>query len=162
MSSSLQPHGLQHFPVLHYLLEFAQTHVHLVSDAIQPSHPRSSPSPPALNLSQHQGLFQWVSFSHSASASVLPMTIQDRFPLGLTGFISLQSKGLSRIFSSTTVRKHQFFSAQPPLRSNFHPYMTIGETLALTLWPFVGKMMSQLFNVLSRFFMAFFQGASVF
>ena len=59
-------HGLQHdsFPVLHHLMEFAETHVHWVSDAIQPSHPLSSPSLPALNLSQHQGLFQWVSSSH--------------------------------------------------------------------------------------------------
>ena len=70
------------------------THVHWVSDAIQPSHPLSSPSPPALNLSQHQGLFKWVSSLHqvaevSASASVLPMNIQDWFPLGCTGQISL-------------------------------------------------------------------------
>ena len=77
-------------PVQHQLLEFTQTHVHWVGDAIQPSYPLSSPSPPALNLSQHQGLFQWVSSSHqvakvlgvSASASVLPMNIQDWFPLG--------------------------------------------------------------------------------
>ena len=55
------------FPVHHQLLEFAQTHVHLVSDAIQPSHPLSSPSPPAFNLSQHQGLFQWVSSSHQVT-----------------------------------------------------------------------------------------------
>ena len=81
------------FPVLHYLLEFAQTHVCWVGDAI-PSHPLSSPSPLALNLSQHQGLFQLVSSLHqvaslgaSASASVLPMDFQDWFPLGLTGLI---------------------------------------------------------------------------
>ena len=55
------------FPVLHYLLEFAQTHVHQVSDAIQPSHPLSSPSPPALSLSQHQGLSQWVDSSHQVA-----------------------------------------------------------------------------------------------
>ena len=91
------------FPVLHYLPEFAQTHVHWVSDAIQPSHPLSSPSPAALNLSQHQGLFKWVSSSHevakvlvSASASALPMNAQDWSPLGWTGWISLQSKGLSK------------------------------------------------------------------
>ena len=81
-------------------------------------------SPPALNFYQHQGLFQWVSGSQSigasASASVLPMNIQGWFPLGLTGFISLQSKGLSRVISSTTIRKHQFFSAQPSLWSNSH------------------------------------------
>ena len=72
------------FPVLHYLPELAQTHVHWVSDAIQPSHPLSSLSPLTLNLSQHQGIFQWVytsggqSFGVSASASVLPMNIQER------------------------------------------------------------------------------------
>ena len=113
--------------VYHQLLELAQTHVHRVSDAIQPSHPLSSSSP-AFNLSQHQGLFQWVSSSHqvvkvlgaSASTSVLPMNIQDWLPLGWTGLISLQSKGLSRVFSSTTVQKHQFFGAQPSSQSNSH------------------------------------------
>ena len=99
-------------PVHHGLPELAQTHVHWVSDAIQTSHPLSSPSPPAFNLSQHQGLFLWVSFfvsggqsiGASASASVLLMNIKDWFPFGLTGLISLQSKGLSRI-SNTTVQK---------------------------------------------------------
>ena len=107
-------------PVYHQLLEFTQTHVHWVSDAIQPSHPLSSPSPPAFNLSQHQGLFQWVSSSHqvtqsigvSAPTSVLPMNIQDWFPLRSTGCISLQSKGLSRVFSNTTVQNYQFFGTQ--------------------------------------------------
>ena len=109
-------------------------HVHWVSDAIQPSHPLSSPSPPAFNLSQHQGLFKWVggqSFGVSASASVLPMNIQDCFPLGWIGGISLQSKGLSKVFSNTTVQKHQFFSAQISLQSNSHPYMTTRKTIAL-------------------------------
>ena len=75
-------------PVHHKLPEFAQTHVHWVGDAIQPSYPLSSPSPPALNLSQHQGLFQWVSFFASGcqnigvSASDLPINIQDCYPLG--------------------------------------------------------------------------------
>ena len=85
------------FPVLCYLLEFAQTHVHRVGDAFQPSHPLLSPSPPAFSLSQHQGLFQWFSSSHQVakvlelqvqSAPVLPMNIQGWFPLGLTGLIS--------------------------------------------------------------------------
>ena len=106
------------FPVHHQLPELTQTHVHQVSDAIQPSHPLSPPSPPAFNLSQHQGLFPWVSSSHqvakilglSLSAPVLSRNIQDWFPLGWTGWISLQSKGLSRVFSNTTVQKHQFFS----------------------------------------------------
>ena len=108
------------FPVLHCLPEVAQAHVHCVNDAIQPSHPLSPPSPPALNLSQHQGKIDSFprsqfftsgvqSIGVSASASVLPMNIQNRFPLGLTGLISLLSKGLSRVFSNTTVQKHQFF-----------------------------------------------------
>ena len=72
-------------PVLHYLLDFAQSNIHWVSDAIQPSHPLLSPSPPTFNLSQHQGLFLWVGSSHqmaSAAASVLPMNIQGWFPRG--------------------------------------------------------------------------------
>ena len=88
-------------PVHHQLPESTQTYVHRVSDAIQPSYPLSSPSPPALNLSQHQGLFKWVSSSHqvaisigvSASTSVLPMNTQDWSSLGWTGWISLQSNG---------------------------------------------------------------------
>ena len=109
------------FPILHYLPEFAQTHVDWVSDAIHPSHPFSPPFPPSLSLSQHQGLFQWSwlfasggqSMGASTSASVLPMNSQGWFPLGLTGLISLLSKGLSGVYSSTTVRKHQFFGTQP-------------------------------------------------
>ena len=107
-------------------LEFAWTHVHWAGDAIKPSNLLSSPSPPAFNLSQHQGLFQWVS-SLQQVAKVLEFQLQHqffqrifRFPLGLTGLISFQSKGLSRVFSIKTVCKHQFFSAQPSLWSNFH------------------------------------------
>ena len=120
-------------PVHHQLLELVQTHIHWVSNAIQPSHPLSSPSPPAFNLSQHQSLFQWVRSSHwvaksigvSASASVLPMNIQNWFPLRLTCLISLQSKGLSRVFSITTVQKNQFFGAQLSLwsSSNIHTWL---------------------------------------
>ena len=112
------------FPV-HYLLEFAQIHVHSVSDAIQPSHPLSPPFPPTFNLYQHQGLFQIValhisgqSIDSSASASVLQMNIQDWCPLGLTGLSSLPSKGFSRVFCNSTIQKHQsFFSTQPSLQS---------------------------------------------
>ena len=109
------------FPVLHYLSEFAQTHDHWVSDVIQQSPSLSPPSLPALNLSQHQGHFQWVSSSGgqsmeaSASAFVLPMNIQSSFPLGMTDLTSLLSKGLLRDFSSTTVWKHQFFDLQQQL-----------------------------------------------
>ena len=105
------------FPVQHQLPELAQILVHQVGDAIQPSHPLSSPSPLAFSLSQHWGLFQFFasggeSIGVSASASVLPMNILDWFPLGWIGWMSLQSKGLSRVFSKTTAQKHQFFSTQ--------------------------------------------------
>ena len=93
----------------------------------------------------------------SASASVLPMTIQDSSPLGWTGWISLQSKGLSRVFSNITVQKHQFFSAQLSLKIS-HPYMTTGKTIALPRWAFVGKVMSLHFNMLSRLLIAFLPG----
>ena len=103
-------------PVHHQLPEFTDTHIHRVSDAIQPSHPLSSPSPPAPNPSQHQSLSnestlprRWPKYW---SLSVLPKNTQDQLPLEWTGWISLQSKGLSRVFSNTTVQKHQFFGAQ--------------------------------------------------
>ena len=92
----------------------------------------------------------------STSPSVLLMNIQDWFPLGLTGLISLQSKGLSRVFSNTTVQRHQFFDAHPSLWFNSHiDTWTTGKTIALTRWTFVGKVMSLLFNMLSRFVIAF-------
>ena len=114
------------FTVLYYLPEFAQTHVHRVGDAIQPSHPLPPPSPPAFNLSQHQGLFPMSQFFTSgsqsirASASVLPRNVQGWFPLGLTALISLLSGGLSGVFSNRTSWKHQFFGAHPSLWSNSH------------------------------------------
>ena len=119
-------HSTPSLPVYHQLPEFTQAHVHWVGDAIQPSHPLSSPSSPAPNPSQHQGLFLWVSSSHevakvfSASASVLPVNTEDWSPLGWTGWISLQSKGLSRVFSNTSVLKHQFFGSQLSSQSNSH------------------------------------------
>ena len=101
------------FPVPHHLPELAQTHVYWVGDAIQPFHPLSPSSLSTFNLSQHQGLPRNQLFASggqntgaSALASVLPMNIQGWFPLGLTGLISFLSMGLSRVFSSTTVRKH--------------------------------------------------------
>ena len=118
------------FLVHHQLPEPIQTHVHLVGEAIQPYHPLSSPSPPVISLSQYQGLFKWVSCSHqvaTASASVLTMNIQDWFPIGLTGLISLQSKQLWRVFSNTTVPKHQFFGAQLSLWSNSHTHTWLLE-----------------------------------
>ena len=126
------------FPVHHQLPEPSQTPVHCVSDTIQPSHPLLSPSPPAPNPSQHQGLFKWVSSSRQV-AKVLEFQLQHQsfqwtffqgwLPSGLTGLISLQSKGLSRIFSNTTARKHQLFSPQPSLWSNSHIHTWLLEKL---------------------------------
>ena len=126
MSSSLRPYELQYARLpcsLHYLQELAQTHVHWVSDAIQASHlvtpfscPQCFPAPASFPMSW---LFASGSQRVGASASVLPVNIQD-FSLGLTGLISLQSKGLSRVFSSSTIWKHQFLGAQPSLWSNSH------------------------------------------
>ena len=140
------------FPVLHYLPEFAQyplslhnihwvctisiefAHIHWVSVAIQPFHPLLPPSLPALNLSQHQGLFQWVLKYWSFSFSTSPSNEYSGFiSLGLTGLISLQSKGLSRVFSSTSLkasilRRSAFFMVRL-----LHPYMTTGKTIAFTV-----------------------------
>ena len=134
-----------------------------MGDAIQPSHPLLSPSPPAFNLSQHQGLFQWVSSLHQVAKVLefqlqhqsfqrnpradLLQNIQDWTSLGWTGWISSLSKGLSRVFSNTTVQKHQFFGAQLSFRVQLsHPYMTTEKTIALTRQTFVSKVMSLLFN----------------
>ena len=112
-------HSTLGLPVHHPHLELTQAQVHQVGDMIQPSHHLLSPSPPALNPSQHQGLFQWVnstsdgqSIGVSSSTSVLPMNTKDWSPLGWTVWISLQFKVLSRVFSNTTDQKHQFFCAQ--------------------------------------------------
>ena len=128
VSHSLRPHGLQHArpPCPSPTPRVTQTHVHWVSDAIQPSHP-VIPFSSCLQSLPASGSFPVSQFfasggqriGVSASASVLSMNIQDWFPVGLTGWISLLSKGLSRIFSNTTIWKHQFFSTHPSLWSNF-------------------------------------------
>ena len=112
-------------PLHHQLPESTQTHTHRIRDAIQPSHPLLSPSPPAPNPSGSfpvSQLFTWggQSTGVSASASVLPMNTQDWSPSGWTGWISLQSKGLSGVFSNTTVQNHQFFGAQLSSQSSPH------------------------------------------
>ena len=139
------------FRVHHQFLELIQTHVHQVGDAIQLSHPLSSPSPPTFNLSQQQGLFKWVCSSHQVakvlefqlqfqhvSASVLPMNIQDRFPLGLTGSPcsprDSQESSPTPQFKSRNSSALRFFIVQLS-----HPYMTTGKTIALTIWTFVGN-----------------------
>ena len=124
------------FLVLHYLPELAQTHVHWAGDAIQPSHLLLSPSSPAFNLSQHQGLFKWDNSSHQV-AKVLEFQLQlQSFQWIFIGLISFRMDWLdllavSRVFSNTTVQKHQFFSLQPSLWSDshiYHPFMIAGYT----------------------------------
>ena len=127
------------------------------------SHPLSPSSPPALHLSQHQGLFQWVwlfasggqSIGVSASTSVLPLNIQGWFPLGLTDLISLLSKELSKAFSSTNLKASVLQCSAVLMVLLSHVCMTTGETIGLTVQAFVGKRMSLLFNTLSRFVKAF-------
>ena len=115
-------------PVHHQLPEFTQTHVHCVSDAIQPSHPSVVPFSSRLQSFPASGSFprrqfftsSGQSIGVSASASVLPTNTQDWSPLEWIGWISLQSKGLSRVFSNTTVQKHQIFGTQLSSQSNCH------------------------------------------
>ena len=123
--------SLPGFPVLPQLPELAQTHVCQVGDAIQPSHLLSSfllllPIFPSIRVFSKESVLyiRWPTIGVSASASVLPKNIQDRFPLWLTALISLKSKGFSRVFSNTTVQKHQFFGAQlyDPTLTSIHDY----------------------------------------
>ena len=140
VSDSLQPHGLQPARLPCSSPTPGAYLCPSISDAIQPSHPLSSPSPHAFNLSQHQGFFLWVSFfasggqriGASASSSVLPMKIQGWLPLGLTGLISLQSKGLSRVFSNTRVQRHKFSGSQnSPLNNSF---IKVSFTVSWTIY----------------------------
>ena len=160
MSDSLRPHESEHagLPVHHKLLEFTQTHAHRVSNAIQPSHPLSSPSPPTPNPSQHQGLFQQVNSSHEV-AKVLEFQLQHQsfqwiFSVDFLGInwldlLAVQGtlKSLLQNHSSkaSIFWRSAFFTVQLS-----HSYMTTGNIIASTRWTFVGKVMSLLFNMLSR------------
>ena len=160
MSDSSWPHESQHNrPPCPLPTPRVNSNSCPLSQWCQPPHALFSPSPPALNLSQHQGLFQLVGSSHQV-AEVLKLQLQYQsfqwiFPSGLIGLTSLLSKWLSRAFSSTTVQKHQFFGAQLSSQPNSHPYMTTGKTIALTRWIFVGKVMSLLLNMLSGLVITF-------
>ena len=145
-------------PVHHKLPDFTQTDAHWVSDAIQPSHPLSSPSPPAPNPSQHQSLFQWVNSSHEV-AKVLEFQLQhqsfqwtprtDLFRMDWLDLLAVQGtlKSLLQHHSSkaSIFQCWAFFTVQLS-----HPHMTTGKTIALTRQTFVGKVLSLLFNMLSR------------
>ena len=156
MANSLWPHELQHTrtpcpsptPGVHPNPCPSSQWCHpTISSSVVPfsSCPQSFTASISFQMSQ---LFAWggQSIGVSASASVLPVNTQDWSPLGWTALISLQSKGLSRVFSNTAVQKYQFFSAQSSLWSNSHIHMTTGKTIALTRRTFVGKVMSLLFN----------------
>ena len=151
------------FPAHHQLLEFAQTHVHWVSDVIQTSHPLFSPSPPAFNLSQHQGLFHWGSSLHQAakdrscSFSISPSN-------EYSGLISFRKDWLDLPAvqgTPTSLIQHHRSKTSILWCSVFfivllsHSYMTTGKTIALTTWTFARKVMSLLFNMLSRLVITF-------
>ena len=150
-------------PVHHKFPEFTQTHAHLVGDAIQPSHPLSSPSPPIFYHSQHQGLFQWVNSSHEV-AKVLEFQLQhqsfqwthrtDRLQDGLVG--SPCSSRDSQESSPTTQLKSINFSVlsflHSPTLTSIHDHW---KNVALSRWTSVGKVMSLLFNMLSRLVITF-------
>ena len=152
------------FPVLQCLPEFTQTHAYWVSDAIRPSHPLS-PTSAALNLSQHEGLFQWVGSLHQV-AKVLELQLSISPSNEYSGLISfridwsdlLAVQGvlmslLQHHSSKASILRHSaFFMVQLS-----HLYMTTGKTIALAIWTFVSKVMPLLLNVLSRFVIAFLQ-----
>ena len=154
-------HSMPGFPVHHELPEFTQTHVHRVSDAIQPSHPLLPPAHPAFNLSQHQGLFQWTvlcikrpkywNFSNSPSNEYSGLI---SFRLDWLDLLAVQGtlKSLLQHHSSkASILWHSaFFIVQLS-----HPCMTTGKTITLTRWGFVGKVLSLLFNMLSRLVITF-------
>ena len=133
-------------PVHHQLPEFTQTQVHRDGDAIQPSHPLSSPfplapSPPSIRVFSNESTLRmrWPKY-WNVNFSIIPSKEhQGPILLEWTGWIDLQSKGLSRVFSNTTVQKHQFFGTQLSSQSNSHPYMTTGKTIALTRWTLLAK-----------------------
>ena len=150
------------FPVCHQFPKLAQTHVHQVSDVIQPYHPLSSPSPPAINVSQHQGLFKWLSSSYQVAKywsfsfrigpsneySGLTSFRIDRFDLLVHG--TLKSLLQHHSSKASILWCSAFFMVQ-----HLHPYMTTGKTIALTIQTFVSKMMSLLSDTLSRFVITF-------
>ena len=157
------------FPVHHQPPELTQAHVHWVSDAMQLSHPLSSPSP-TFNLFQHQGLFQRVSSPHQV-AKLLQFQLQHQFFDEYSGLIFLRMDWLDLLAVQGTLKSllqnHRskvsilwhsvFFMVQLS-----HLYMTPGKTIALTRWTFVGKVMSLLFNMLSRLIVAFLPWTSIF
>ena len=151
------------FPVHHQFPELAQTHVHQVSDAIQPFHPLSSPSTPTFNFCQHQGLYQWVSPLYQV-AKVVSFNFSISPSNEYSGLISFRIDWFDlitvQVILKSLLQPHSS-EASIPWRSAFfivqftHPHMTTGKTIALTIRAFVSKVMSLLFNMLSKFVIAF-------
>ena len=148
------------FPVHHQLPELVQTQVHQVGDAIQPSHSLLFPSPPAFDLSQHQGLFQWISSSHQV-AKVLEFRLQhqsfqcilgtDFFRMDWLNLLAVQGT-LKSFLQYHSLKASIFWHSAFFIVQLAHPYMITGKTIALT---FVGKVMSLLYNMLSRLVITF-------
>ena len=152
--------SLPGLPVHHHLPELAQTHFYWVDDAIQPSCPLLSPSPPAFNLSQHQGLFQWVNSSYQVWPTYWSFSFSISSSNEYSGLISFRMDWFDLLSVQGTLKSlpqnhsskasilwcSAFFVAQLS-----HPYETTGKTIALTIQTFVGKVMSLLFNTLSMF-----------
>ena len=150
-------------PVLHHFPKFAQTHVYWGKDAIKTISSSVTPFSSCLQSLPASGYFpmNWLftsggqSIGASDPSSVLPMNSQSWFPLGLTGLIYMLSKGLSTVFSSTMVRKHQLVGAHPSLWSNSHICTWLLENPTLIIQTFVSKVLSPVFNMLPRFVIAF-------
>ena len=156
------------FRVHHQLLELAQTHVHWVGDVIQPSHPLSSSSPPAFNLSHNQGLLQWVSSLHQLAKY---WNVQWIYSNEYSGLISYMTDWFDLLAVQGTLKsllQHYSSKASVLWCSAFfivqlsHPYVTTGKTIALNRWTFVGRVMPLLFNMCLYWSYLFFQGVRVF
>ena len=157
MNSSMPGH-----PVHHQLPEFTQTRVHWVGDAVQPSHSLSSPPPPAFNLSQHQGLFKWISSSHQV-AKVLEFRLHHQsfhehslisFRMDWLDLLAVQGT-LKSLTQHHNLKKSTLWCSVFFVGQLSHPYMTTGKNISLTRQTFVGKAMSLLFNLLSRLVITF-------
>ena len=156
-------YSMSGLPVHHHLTEFTQNHVHRVSDAIQPSHPLPSPSPPAFNLSQHRGLFKWVSSLYQVE-KYCSFSFNISLSNEYTGLISFMMDWFDLLAVQGTLKsllQHHSSKESILWLSAFfivqlsYTYMTTGKTMALNRQNFVGKVISLLFNMLSRLVITF-------
>ena len=165
VSNSLRPHGLQHVKASlsitnsWSLLKLLSIQLVMPSNHLILCHPLLLPPSifPSIRVFSNESALhiRWPKYCHhQVAASVLPINTQDCSPLGWTGWISLLSKGRSRVLSNTTLQKHQLFGTAFFIVQLSHPYMTTGKTIAFTRRTFVGKVMTLLFNMLSRLVIA--------